>query len=134
MLDMYIQIMTASCFMSLNSAHAYKNYKQSVLHLQSHDAQFSQIFSYNIPVIPTSLLGVSGLNNNGHTMPRDQDSAIGIAAGYRVNDRKVRVRPPVGSRISSSSHHSVAHHASYPNGTGDSFLKCKVAETCRVLI
>jgi hypothetical protein len=32
----------------------------------------------------------------------DRDSAVGIATGYQLNDRGVRVRFPVGSRIFSS--------------------------------
>jgi hypothetical protein len=36
-------------------------------------------------------------------MLQSQDSAIGIATGYELHDRRVGVRVPVGSRIFSSS-------------------------------
>jgi hypothetical protein len=54
----------------------------------------------------------------------NQDSVVGIATGYGLDDWGVGVRVPVGSRIFFS--HVVrtvsgAHEASYPMGNGDSF-------------
>jgi hypothetical protein len=36
---------------------------------------------------------------------RSQDSTVGIATGYRLDDQRVRVQVPVGSRIFSSPSH-----------------------------
>jgi hypothetical protein len=59
-----------------------------------------------------------------------QDSAVGIAIGYWLDDRGVGVRVPVGSRISLL--HVVqpgsgVHPTSYPMGTGGSFPGGKAA-------
>jgi hypothetical protein len=52
---------------------------------------------------------------------RSQDSEVGIAAGYRLNDRGVGVLVPVGSRIFSSplvvQTSFVVHPTSYPMAT-----------------
>jgi hypothetical protein len=58
------------------------------------------------------------------TTARSRGSVVGIANGYGLDDRGVRVRVPVGSRIFSL--HVVqtgsgVHLTSYPMGTGGSF-------------
>jgi hypothetical protein len=61
---------------------------------------------------------------------RSRHSAVGITTGYRLDDRGVGVRVPVGSRIFSSPcrpDRSGAHLASYPMGTGGSFPGGKAA-------
>jgi hypothetical protein len=53
-----------------------------------------------------------------------RDSAIGIATGFRVDDRGFGVRVPVGSRISLFhvvQNGSGAHPASYSMDIGSSF-------------
>jgi hypothetical protein len=59
------------------------------------------------------------------------DSSVGIALGYGLDDRGSRVRFPAGAE-NCSLHHRVqngsgAHPASYPMGTGGSFLGGKAA-------
>jgi hypothetical protein len=52
------------------------------------------------------------------------DCVVGIATGYGLDDRGVRVRVPVGSRtflLHVVQTGSEAHPASYPMGTGGSF-------------
>jgi hypothetical protein len=52
-------------------------------------------------------------------------SAVGIATGYGLDDRVIRVRVPVGSRIFSSPRRPDwlwGPPASYPMGTGGLFL------------
>jgi hypothetical protein len=60
-----------------------------------------------------------------------RDSSVGIALGYRLDDRGSRVLFPAGAGNFSLHYHvqngSGAHPASYPMGTGDSFLGSKVA-------
>jgi hypothetical protein len=60
-----------------------------------------------------------------------RDSSVGIAMGYGLDDRGSRVRFPAAAG-NFSFHHSVqngsgAHPASYPMGTGGSFLGGKAA-------
>jgi hypothetical protein len=54
-----------------------------------------------------------------------RDSSVGIALGYRLEDRGSRVRFSVGAGNFSLHHRnqngSGAHPASYPVGTGSSF-------------
>jgi hypothetical protein len=62
---------------------------------------------------------------------RGRDSSVGIALGYRLDDRDSRVRFPVGAE-NFSLHHRVqngsgAHPASYPMGTRSSFPGDKAA-------
>jgi hypothetical protein len=62
-------------------------------------------------------------------MKNSCDSSVGIALGYRLDDRSSRVRFPAGAG-NFSLHHRVqngsgALPASYPMGTGDSFLGVK---------
>jgi hypothetical protein len=62
---------------------------------------------------------------------KSRDSSVGIALGYRLNDRGSRVRFPAGAG-NFSLHHRVqngsgAHPASYPMGIGGSFPWGKVA-------
>jgi hypothetical protein len=46
------------------------------------------------------------LNTYNHVISdRSQDSVVGIATGYVLDNQGVRVRVPVGSRIFSSPHH-----------------------------
>jgi hypothetical protein len=53
----------------------------------------------------------------------------GIATGYGLDGRRVRVRVPVVARFFSSSSSPVeAHTASYPMSTGGSFPGDKTAE------
>jgi hypothetical protein len=64
-----------------------------------------------------------------HTKSRD--NSVGIALGYGLEDRGSRVRFSVGAG-NFSPHHRVqngsgAHPASYPMGTGGSFLGGKAA-------
>jgi hypothetical protein len=57
-----------------------------------------------------------------HQSPRD--SIVGIATGYGLGERGVRVRVPVGSRIFTSPIMQTgfgAHPTSYTMGTGGSF-------------
>jgi hypothetical protein len=60
-----------------------------------------------------------------------RDNVVGIATSYGFDDRGVRVRVPVVSRIFSSPRRpdrlSGSHPSSYPMGTGDSFLGDKAA-------
>jgi hypothetical protein len=63
---------------------------------------------------------------------RSRDGSVGIVTGYRLDDRGDEVRVPIGSKIFSL--HVVhtgsgAHPASYPMGTGGSFLWGKAAAT-----
>jgi hypothetical protein len=53
----------------------------------------------------------------------NRDSVVGVETGYRLEDREVGVRVPLGSRIFSSPRRpdSGVHPASYPTGTGGSF-------------
>jgi hypothetical protein len=60
-----------------------------------------------------------------------RDSSVGIALGYRLDDRGSRFRFPAGAgnfslnlRVQNG---SGAHPASYPMGTRDSFPGCKAA-------
>jgi hypothetical protein len=60
-----------------------------------------------------------------------RDSSVGIALGYRLDDRGSRVRFLAGAK-NFSLHHRVqngsgAHPVSYPMGTRDSFLGGKAA-------
>jgi hypothetical protein len=60
-----------------------------------------------------------------------RDSSVGIALGYGLNDRGSRGRLPAGAG-NFSLHHRVQngsgiHPASYPMGTGGSFLEGKAA-------
>jgi hypothetical protein len=60
-----------------------------------------------------------------------RDSSVGIAVGYRLDDRGSRVRFPAEAG-NFSLHHRVqndsgAHPASYPTGTRDSFPGSKMA-------
>jgi hypothetical protein len=64
---------------------------------------------------------------------KSRDSSVGIALGYRLDDRGSRVRFPEGAG-NFFLHHSVqngsgAHPASYPMGTGGSFPGDKAAGT-----
>jgi hypothetical protein len=55
---------------------------------------------------------------------RSRDSSFDIATGYGLDDRGVRVRVPVGSRIFSSPRRPDrlwVNPTSYPMGTGGSF-------------
>jgi hypothetical protein len=53
---------------------------------------------------------------------------LGIATGYRLEDRRVGVRVPVGPRIfSTSSRPALGYPASYPMGTEGSFPRGKPA-------
>jgi hypothetical protein len=59
-----------------------------------------------------------------------RDSSVGIATGCGLDDGGFRVRVPVGSRIFNSPRVRVgsgAHPASYPMGTGGTFLGGKAA-------
>jgi hypothetical protein len=47
-------------------------------------------------------LGVNANKTKHMTVVRSRDSVVGIATGYRLDDRGVGVRVPVGSRIFSS--------------------------------
>jgi hypothetical protein len=62
---------------------------------------------------------------------QSHDSSVGIALSYGLDDRGSRVRFPAGAGIFSLYHRlqngSGAHLASYPMGTGDSFLGGKAA-------
>jgi hypothetical protein len=54
---------------------------------------------------------------------RSQDSILGIATGYGLDDQVVGVQAQVGSRIFSSPSHPhqlYVHPTSYPMGTGGS--------------
>jgi hypothetical protein len=65
-----------------------------------------------------------------HTINSSRDNVIGIAIGYGLNDRRVRVRVPVGSRIFASSIVQTGfgvHPTSYTMGTGGSFPRGKEA-------
>jgi hypothetical protein len=60
-----------------------------------------------------------------------RDSSVGIALGYKLNDRGSRVRFPAGAG-NFSLHHCVhngsgAHPASHPMGTRGSFPGSKAA-------
>jgi hypothetical protein len=57
---------------------------------------------------------------------RSQDSAVGIATGYGLDERGVGVRVPVGSRIFSSLHHPDRIYIS--NGYRGLFSRGKAAE------
>jgi hypothetical protein len=64
-------------------------------------------------------------------MNENRDSSVGIALGYRLDDRGYRVRFPARAG-NFSLHRSVqngsgAHPASYPIGTGASFAGSKAA-------
>jgi hypothetical protein len=53
---------------------------------------------------------------------KSRNSVVGIATGYELDDRGVRVRVPVRSRIFSSPRRPVgAHPPCYPMGTGGFF-------------
>jgi hypothetical protein len=56
-----------------------------------------------------------------------RDSAVGIATGYGLEGRSVRVRVPVRARFFSS-YQFWGHPASYPMGTGSFFLWGKAVE------
>jgi hypothetical protein len=63
---------------------------------------------------------------------KSRDSSVGIALGYRLDDRGSRVRLPAGTG-NFSLHHRVqngaeAHPASYPMGTRGSFAGGKAVE------
>jgi hypothetical protein len=67
-----------------------------------------------------------------HPPQNSRDSSVGIALGYRLDDRGSRIRFPAGAG-NFSLHHRVqngsgAHPASYPVGTGGSFPGGKAAE------
>jgi hypothetical protein len=71
------------------------------------------------------------LNEFEDVIVKSRDSSVGIALGYRLDDRGSRVRFPVGAG-NFSLHHRVqtgsgAHPASYPMGTGGSFTRGKAA-------
>jgi hypothetical protein len=63
---------------------------------------------------------------NYYTKTRSRDSAVGMATGYRLDDRGVGVRIPVGSRNFLFST-SCPDPAFYPMGTAGPFLEGKVA-------
>jgi hypothetical protein len=58
-----------------------------------------------------------------------QDSSVGIATGYGLDDRMIRVRFPARagnfSLTGRVQNGSGAHPVSYPMGTGDSFPRGK---------
>jgi hypothetical protein len=65
----------------------------------------------------------------GNKISKSRDVSVGIALGYRLDDRGSRVRFPSGAG-NFSLHNRVqnvsgAHPASYPMGTGGSFLGVK---------
>jgi hypothetical protein len=64
------------------------------------------------------------------TAARGQDGIVSIATGYRLDDRGIRVRVPVGSKIVSSPCHqtgSGVHPTFCPMGTWGSFPEGKAA-------
>jgi hypothetical protein len=89
---------------------------------------YAEIPSGNITFIwvTISIFANACLSGESH------DSSVGIALGYELDDRGTRVRFP-GEAGNFSLHHRVqngsgAHPASYPMGTGGSFLRGKAAE------
>jgi hypothetical protein len=57
-------------------------------------------------------------------MLKSRDSAVGIATGYRLDDRGIEVRVPIELRIFISPCRpdgSGVHPTSYPMGTGGTF-------------
>jgi hypothetical protein len=63
---------------------------------------------------------------------RSRDSVVGIATGYRLDVRGVRVQVPVGKEFSFLhfvQNGSGAHPTSYPMGIGGSFPGSKAAGT-----
>jgi hypothetical protein len=68
---------------------------------------------------------VNTVNNICIAYMKNRDSSVGIALGYRLDDRGSRVRFPEGAGNFSLHHRfqndSGAHPASYPMGTGISF-------------
>jgi hypothetical protein len=61
-----------------------------------------------------------------------QDSSVGIATGYGLDDQTIRVRFPAGAGNFSLRHYVQtgpgAHSASYPMGTGGLFPRGKATE------
>jgi hypothetical protein len=75
-------------------------------------------------------LGMSWNLFHSSVLRQSRDSSVGIALGYRLDDRGSRVRFPPGLGI--FLHHrvqngSAAHPASYPMGTRGSFHEVKAA-------
>jgi hypothetical protein len=77
---------------------------------------------------------ISGADSFLSTIPKSRphfdnynngDSAVGIATGKGLVDRRVGVRVPAGGRFLSSPRHS----ASYLKGNGGSFSEGKAAES-----
>jgi hypothetical protein len=64
---------------------------------------------------------------------KSQDSSVGIATGYWLDDGMIGFRLPAGAGNLSLRHRvqdgSRDHPASYPMGTGGSFPGCKAAGT-----
>jgi hypothetical protein len=87
------------------------------------------LFIYLCPLPQYAFMAWCLVKAQGRTtlpLPLSRDGSVGIALGYGLDDRGTRVRFSVGSG-NFSLHHRVqngsgAHPASYPGGTGGSFL------------